>query len=78
MIQTMTTLVLEGYIVKEQTDKGKMFYFSNKPDGQYMIDGMEYSISESGDCCFEIDLPIRNFLDTNCPQRCKLTIELEK
>lgn len=70
----MTTLIIDGYIVKEKTDDGRMFFYSAMPD--YMDE--EFSCMNQGDLCFDIDLPIKNLLSTDMPTKCKITIELEK
>ena len=70
----MTTLTLEGYIVKEKKDDGRMFLYSAMPD--YIDD--EFCCMNQGDLCFDIDLPIKNLLSTDTPTKCKITIELEK
>lgn len=72
----MTKLILRGYIVKEGSDmENKLFFYSNEPDS---LDGEEYSAQSSGDNVFQIELPIREFVVTNEPQYCTITIELEK
>lgn len=70
----MTTLILDGYIVKEKTDDGEMFYYSGLPEN---CNG-EFCCGNSKDLCFDVDLPIKDFLVTDEPVRCKITIELEK
>lgn len=69
----MTTLILDGYIVKEKTDDGEMFYYSAMP-----AHDEEFCCMNQGDLCFDIDLPIKNLLSTDTPTKCKITIELEK
>lgn len=70
----MTTLILDGYIVKEKTDDGKMFIYSAMPD--YIDD--EFCCGNCGDVCFGIDLPIKDFLNADSVTKCKITIELDK
>lgn len=70
----MTRLILDGYIVKEKTDDGRMFLYSAMPD---RVDG-EFCCTNAGDLCFDIDLPIKNLLCTDVATKCKITIELEK
>ena len=70
----MTTLTLDGYIVKEKTDDGKIFYFSAMP----VDDGDEFSCENEGDLCFGVNLPIKAFLCADSPVKCKITIELYK
>ena len=72
----MTTLILEGYIVKENTDDGKMFYYSSFPN--YDDSTGDFFCGNDGDQCFNIDLPIKNLLVTDSVIKCKITIELEK
>ena len=71
----MTTLILEGYLVKEKTDEGKMFYFTDMPEGYR--DG-EFSCGKEGDLCFDFEAPIREFINVGDPTKCKITIKLEK
>lgn len=70
----MTTLTLEGYIVKEKTDDGRMFLYTAMPD--YIND--EFCCMNQGDLCFDIDLPIKKLLSTDTTTKCKITIELYK
>jgi hypothetical protein len=70
----MTTLTLDGYIVKEKTDDGKMYFYSAMPE----YTGDEFCCKNPSDLCFDIVLPIKEFLSADNPQRCKITIELEK
>lgn len=75
----MTKLVLDGYIVKENTDDGRMFYFSDLPDCCKNSDGnVEFSVGRYGDHCFDFDAPIKEFVNVNNPIKCKITIELER
>lgn len=75
----MTTLILEGYIVKENTDNGRMFYFSDLPDCCKDSNGdVEFGVGRYGDNCFDFDAPIKDFVNVNDPTKCKITIELEK
>jgi hypothetical protein len=72
----MTKLILDGWIVKEGNDmENKLFFYSNEPVSP---DGDEYSAQSSGDNVFVIELPIRMLMATNEPQKCKITIDLEK
>lgn len=67
-------MTLDGYIVKEKKDDGKIFYYSSKPS---FADG-DFYCGNCGDVCFNIDLPIKEFLSADNPQRCRIKIELEK
>lgn len=72
----MTKLELDGWIVKEGNDmENKLFFYSYMPV-QTACD--EFSVGKEGDNVFEIELPIRMFMTVNEPQRCKITVELEK
>lgn len=69
----MTTLIFDGYIVKEKTDRGRMFLYSDIPD----FDGADFSCKKEEDVCFDFDAPIREFINVDIPTKCKITIELE-
>ena len=72
----MTKLLLDGYIVKEGIDTcNKLFFYSGMP---VKVGADEFGAATSGDNVFEIELPIREFIETNEPQRCRITVELEK
>ena len=72
----MTKLILEGWIVKEGNDmENKLFFYSNMPN---RMSNDEFSVGCNGDNVFEIELPIRMFVETNEPQLCNITIELDK
>ena len=70
----MTTLILDGDIVKEKTDDGKMFYYSAMPDHH----DEEYYCGNCGDVCFNIDLPIKDFLNADSVTKCRIKVELDK
>jgi len=72
----MTTLILNGYIVKEKADDGRMFYYSSFPNHDDSTG--DFFCGNDRDQCFDIDLPIKNLLSTDMPTKCKITIELEK
>ena len=72
----MTTLILDGYIVKEGNDmESKLFFYSQMP---IKHDCNEFSAGNDGDNVFLIELPISRFAVVNEPQKCKITVELEK
>lgn len=72
----MTTLILDGYLVKEGNDmESKLFFYSKRP---IKHDCNEFSAGNDDDNVFLIDLPIKNFTVINEPHRCKITVELEK
>lgn len=70
----MTTLILDGYIVKEKADDGKIFFYTSMPN----YNGNEFYCNNDEERCYEIALPIKKFLNTDNPQRCRIKIELEK
>lgn len=74
--EIMTRLELDGWIVKEGNDmENKLFFYSEKPE-RHSYD--EFCASDGGDNVFVIDLPIKMFVATNEPQRCKITVQLER
>lgn len=70
----MTTLILDGYIVKEKTDDGKMFYFTGLPE---RCGESEFGCGKQGDLCFDFDAPIKEYLIVGNPTKCKITIEID-
>lgn len=69
-------MILDGYIVNEGDDyESTLCFYSQKPVSE---NGKDFSARDEGDCVFILDLPIRQLMAVNAPQRCKITIELEK
>lgn len=69
----MNKITIEGYIVKEKTDDGNMFLYSQIPE--YI--GEEFCCASGDDICFRIDAPIKDFIAVDSPKKCRITVELE-
>lgn len=68
----MNKITIEGYLVKENSDDGEMFLYSDMPG--YVNNS--FCCASGDDLCFAIDAPIKDFIATDSPTRCRITVEL--